>query len=180
METRGRPPRMPNVIQVVAAVPIRPSIYVGTLPPMTTPTQMPSSSSSPSASAPASAPAAAPSPVPFIPDDTTPAADGNKRKRDESEPAGGNSRKIYSSGDNLERLSEAVNAWDSKTGMFLEEPGMTKKRLSEIAGIPYATFKQYTCDDKGKRKDGERTWEPAAHVKDTAALGIWRRCDKSD
>ena len=56
-------------------------------------------------------------------------------------------------GEGLQRMTQAINDWDNKTGCFLEaEKTMPLPRYAELVSIPFPTLAQYVCSDLGKRK----------------------------
>lgn len=75
----------------------------------------------------------------------------------------------WGEGENLVKLTAAVNEWIGKSGRFLSEDNMEMKRFCFIVGIPKSTFKKYVCADVTKRRTLGASVGPTAAVDADAA-----------
>ena len=56
-------------------------------------------------------------------------------------------------GEDLERMTKAVDDWDAKSGPFLENyKSMSLRDYAAAVNIPHQTLARYTCKDVGKRQ----------------------------
>jgi hypothetical protein len=87
--------------------------------------------------------------------------DASKRKTPPSNvPKVKKARANYSSGEALEKLTEAVNEWNSGTGRALDSNGEKRGLVQflNIFGIPFDTFRKYVPPDPEKNASRWHLW----------------------